>query len=121
MIDLDRRVAALAQAQYGHFTSDQLDSLNAARRARRHRIDSGRWERTHPGVFRLVGAPLTWESRVMAGCLTVDGSLASHLTAAHLWGLDGFGPVGVVDVTVPRHLRPRRRLGVRFHESLAFE
>jgi hypothetical protein len=121
MNDLDRRVAALAQAQFGHFTSDQLDSLDAARRVRRHRIDAGRWERTHAGVFRLAGAPLTWESRVMAACLTVDRSVASHVTAAHLWGLEGFGPVGVVDVTVPRHGRPRRRVGVRYHESLAFD
>jgi Transcriptional regulator, AbiEi antitoxin len=121
MQDLDRRVAVLAQAQHGHFTSGQLDALGAQRRARRHRVDVGRWERVHPGVFRLGGVPLTWESRVMAGCLTVDGSVSSHLTAAHLWGLEGFGPVGIVDVTVPRHARPRRRAGVRYHESLVFE
>jgi len=121
MHDLDKRVAALAQAQHGLFTSDQLDVLEGSRRARRHRLDAGRWERAHPGVFRLVGVPHTWESRVMAACLTVEGSLASHLTAAHLWGFEGFGPVGVLDVTVPRHGRPRRRSGIRYHETMAFE
>jgi REase_MTES_1575 len=48
-------------------------------------------------------------------------ALASHRTAAHLWGLEGFGPPGRIEVTVPRHQRPRRRPGVTIHESLAFD
>jgi hypothetical protein len=48
-------------------------------------------------------------------------ALASHRAAAHLWGLDGFGPPGRIEVTVPRHSRPRRRPGVTIHESLAFD
>ncbi len=121
MQDLDRRVAAFAEAQHGHFSSEQLDTIGATRRSRRHRLDTGRWEGVHPNVFRLAGAPRTWQSRAMAGCLTVEGSLSSHLTAGHLWGLDTFGPVGIVDVLVPRHGRPRRRPGIRYHESLAFD
>jgi len=121
MRDIDVVAARLARSQHGVFTRAQVVSSGGSKRAIDHRMHTGQWERPHPGVYRLAGVPLTWHSRVIAGCLTIEGSIASHLTAAHLWGFDGFGPVGVVDVTVPRHGRPRRRSGVRYHETMAFE
>lgn len=46
-------------------------------------------------------------------------AVASHRTAAYLWG---FGPLdGVIDVLVPRRRRPRPRLGVQIHSSLHFD
>lgn len=47
--------------------------------------------------------------------------MASHRSAAHLWGLAGFPPPGRIEVTVPRHRRPRSRGGVMVHESRAFD
>jgi hypothetical protein len=121
MRDIDAVAAHLARSQHGVFARPQILLEGGMRRTINYRLQTNQWERLHPGVYRLAGAPLTWESRVMAACLTVDGSVASDLTAAHLWGLEGFGPVGIVDVTVARHARPRRRVGVRYHESLAFD
>ncbi len=58
----------------------------------------------------------------MAAVLSAgSGALASHRTAAHLWGLAGFPPPGRIDVTVPRHARPQRRSGVVIHETLAYD
>jgi hypothetical protein len=119
--EIDVIAAGLARAQHGVFARFQLVFAGVAERAIDHRLHIGQWERIHPGVYRISGAPVTWESRAMAASLTSDGSVVSHLTAAHLWRLDGFGPVGRVSVTVPRHGRPRSHVGVRYHESLAFE
>jgi Protein of unknown function (DUF559) len=80
----------------------------------------GAWERVAPGVYRIVGAPLTWHGRALAAVLAAGPeALASHRTAAHQWGLEGFGPPGRIEATVRRHSRPRRRPGVTVHETLA--
>jgi hypothetical protein len=121
MREIDVVAARLARAQHGMFSRRQLIADGGSERAIDHRLQIGQWERVHPGVYRMAGAPLTWESRAMAACLTVDGGLTSDLTAAHLWGFATFGPLGVIDVTVARHVRPRAHSGIRYHESLAFE
>jgi len=123
MRDIDVVAARLARSQHGVFNRAQLMLGGSSKRAIDHRVHSHQWERVHSSVYRMSGAPLTWESRAMAACLTMDDGegVASHLSAAHLWGLAGFAPLGVVDVTVPRHARPRCRPGVRYHESRAFE
>jgi hypothetical protein len=88
----------------------------------RRLVDRGAWERVAPGVYRIVGAPLTWHGRALAAVLAAGPeALASHRTAAHLWGLEGFGPPGRIEVTVRRHSRPRRRPGVTVHETLAYD
>lgn len=121
MREIDSLAARLARSQHGVFSRAQLTRDGGTERAIDHRLRADQWERVHPGVYRLAGAPLSWESRAMAACLTAEGSVVSHLAAAHLWAGESFGPVGIVDVTVRRHVRPRRRAGVRYHESLAFD
>jgi very-short-patch-repair endonuclease len=56
-------------------------------------------------VFRVGGAPVTWNQRVLAACLASDG-VASHRTAAMLLGL-GPWPGGIIELTVDpnRHYR----------------
>src|SRR5262249_47749268 len=115
------RVADLARAQHGVFSLRQVHAFDATRGLIHHRLHTGRWEQLHPGVYRLAGSPLSWESRALAACLTHDLALVSHLAAAHLWGLDDFGPVGLIDVTLPRHKRPRPHYGIRYHETLAYD
>ncbi len=51
----------------------------------------GRWLDAAPGVVGIPGAPASWESRLVAATLSVDGrAVASRLTAAQLHRLDGF-------------------------------
>jgi len=122
MEDLDAQIGALAQRQHGRFSMDDVRECNGTDDEVWHRLQTGRWICEHYRVYRLAGVPLTWDGRTMAACLTaLPAGLASHLTAAHVWLPAAFAPTGVVDVAVPRHLRPRPHKGIRYHESKAFE
>lgn len=51
-------------------------------------IESGLLEPIHPGVCRLCGAPPTREQAIAAAVLGAGpGAMASHRSAAHLWGI----------------------------------
>jgi hypothetical protein len=121
MSAVDVAVSTIAATQYGMFSREQAVVAGATSMIIRRRVQTSRWERVHPGVYRLAGVPRTWEGRALAACLVQPGTLASHLAAAHMWGCEGFPGLGVIDVVVPRWSRPRRIAGVRHHESLAFD
>lgn len=83
----------------------------------RHLVERERWTRVGRSVYRVNGAPEAWEGRVMAACLAAGaGALASHRSAAAVWGLEGFEPPRVVDVTVDRRRGPQVT-GARVHRS----
>ena len=108
------RLSALARRQHGLVTRAQCASLGLGRGWVQHAIAAGRLERLHPAVYRLAGAPATWEQRVMAAVLAAgEGALASHRTAARLWKLGDFEDV---EVTVSRSRCPRL-VGVDVHRS----
>ncbi|MGI8685288.1 MAG: type IV toxin-antitoxin system AbiEi family antitoxin domain-containing protein [Acidimicrobiales bacterium] len=77
-------------------------------------LASGRLVMVQPGVYRLAGAPVTWEQRLLAGVLTAgNGAVASHRSAARLWDvLD----TDVLEITVPADRRVRVA-GVTVHRS----
>lgn len=77
---------------------------------RRH----GQVDVVEPGVWRMCGAPPTWEQLVLAATWSADG-VASHRTAGALWPLDGCRP-GIVEVTTERWKRRPNR-SVRLHET----
>ena len=117
-----QRVLARAATQHSLLTLDQCRALGLSGDATRRLVARGTWVRVAPGVLRIHGSPRTWESRALAAVLAAGPeALASHMTAAHIWGLEGFGPPGRIDVTVRRHSRPRRRRGVVAHETLAYD
>jgi very-short-patch-repair endonuclease len=113
MRDIDRTAAE----QHALLTLDQLRKVwtDAAISKRSQR---GLLLREHRGVYRLPGAPRTWEQRVMAACLARDGAVASRWAAAHLWGLEVRRPHQPI-VTFPAlgHGRRLRLRGVEAHES----
>lgn len=109
-------VARLAARQHGLVTADQLRGLGFSDPMIRRRVATGRWVKVDRGVLRIAGAPVTWESQVLACVLAAGpGAVASHRTAAALWGLDGCRR-GPIDVSVPVKRR-YRRAGVYTHES----
>ena len=94
----------------------QLQALGLGSATLRRRVATGRWAKVDRGVVRISGAPITWESQVLACVLAAgEGAVASHRTAAALWDLDGCRP-GPIDISVPRDRR-YRRTGVYTHES----
>src|SRR5256714_7015750 len=80
----------LIARQRGVLSRSQALEAGLGRGAIQHRLDSGEWQRLHPGVYRMRGAPPSWEQRLMAATLWAGPeSAVSHRSAAALWKLDG--------------------------------
>lgn len=119
--DLAGRVHELARGQHSVVTRRQLRAVDVGDDDIDHELSAGRLIREAPGVFRPWGVNRSWELRASAALLSARGpALISHRSAAWLHQLDEHRP-GIIDVTVPRHRRPRSRPGVQFHESGMFE
>ena len=81
-----------------------------------HRLNTGDWQRIHQGVYRMRGAPVSWEQKLMAASLWAGPEAAiSHRSAAALWKLDGIDAKDIVELTttgsrndVPRGLTLHR-------------
>ncbi len=99
--DRDAALAPVQRRQHSVASYPQLQHVGFDRHTIQRRIDAGIWELAQPNVIRDAGAPITWESRVMAGCLSTDG-VASHVTAAVLHGLDGVRRTPKPDITIAR-------------------
>jgi hypothetical protein len=110
----DALIARVAATQHSLITWPQVVSCGGTRKHADHRVAVGRWTRLGRGLFRVNGSPFTWESRVLAACLA-SGGVASHRTAAVLWGLEGFRQ-GPPEITIERG-HSFRRPDVRVHES----
>jgi hypothetical protein len=119
---MDHLIASLARTQRGLITRAQALDAGFTRRMIGRRIGSGRWLIVAPGVYCINGTPPSWEGRMLAACLSAGpDAVVSHRSAAALWALEGFAPPGIVELAVPRHLRHRRRAGVRLHETLDYQ
>lgn len=74
-----------ARAHHGIIT---LDGSGLSRAAWSRSLDAGTIIEVHPGVACLPGTPDTAERRIVAGVLAVgEPALASHRSAALLWGI----------------------------------
>jgi hypothetical protein len=113
--EFDTHLAALAERQHGLVTTQQAASVGVGPSSLRYRVRNGRWRPLGDGVYAIAGAPPSWEQAVMAAVLSCrPWAAASHLTAAHLWGLVERRPDGI-EVVVPRDRRRRR--GMVVHQS----
>ena len=105
-----------AEGQYALFTLDQAlaTGMNQTTVYRRARL--GRYVLVHPRVFSFAGLPAFWERSILAACLAAgQEAVASHRSAARLWGL--IDPSDdIVEITVPYAQRPRLRC-VTIHRS----
>lgn len=115
-------VQEVAEAQHSVISSDQMNACGASgiwiTRAVRHGVIL----RDGPAVYRMGGVPRTFETRVMSAVLSTRGpALVSHRSAAFLHGIEPVLEPVTLEIIVPRHRRPRRRMGIRVHESLAFD
>jgi hypothetical protein len=79
---------ARAERQHGVITHGQALRSGLSQTAVQRRIQAGRWDPVHHGVYRVAGSVRSWEQQLMAACLLARGR-ASHRAAARLWGLDG--------------------------------
>jgi very-short-patch-repair endonuclease len=108
-------VLSLASRQYGLLEVAQLHAFGLDDKAIGWRVRRGRVEKVQPSVYRVSGAPITREQRLLAACLAAGPeSAVSHRSAAHEWGLADFPDV--VEIVTPRAQWPRLK-GVRVHRS----
>jgi very-short-patch-repair endonuclease len=113
---LPTRLAAVARPQHSLITLDQLGELEVTRRRRERLLATGQIVRVARDVYRINGAPFTWQARIAAAQLAVGGdAIVSHRSAAALYGLDGFDQQRVVHVSIPASRRPRRQPDLRLH------
>jgi hypothetical protein len=103
----DTHIVSLFRAQHGSIHRGQARQLGLTRTEIQTRLRTGEWIAVHPGVYCPVVSPPTFEQRVMSACLAsgVD-AVASHASAAWLWGLLTRPPERV-SLTVPPQARPR--------------
>lgn len=115
----DSSIAVTARRQHGLVTRSQaLEVISAGSLERR--VRARRLEPVRRGVYRVGGAPETWEQHLLAVCLAAGPTArASFRAAAALHRLDGFAP-DVLEVTVFGD-RAAEIDGVAIHESTIFD
>ena len=85
---MDRAIGALAERQHGLVSRPQLLELGLGRRAIEHRLELGRLEPVHRGVYTIGHRLLARDGRWMAAVLACGpGAVLSYHSAAALWGL----------------------------------
>ncbi len=99
------RLDLFASAHHGVVTRQAAERAGVSRSAWYRALDAGWIAALHPNVARMHGSPTTVEQKIAAAVLAAGpGALASHGTAAFLWGLPGAEP-STVDLIVPRRER----------------
>ena len=100
----DALVGRQAMYQHGLITRDQALALGGTGPMVAVRRRSGRWDVERRGVYAIAGTPPSLRRSVLGALLAVGaGSVASHLTAAQLWGLS-FPAPDAIEIT-GRHAR----------------
>ena len=108
MEEVDR----IGQRQFGLVTTSQLAECKVSASTLRRWKAKKRVEEVQPRVYRLAGAPRTWESELLAACLS-SGGWASHSSCARLWNMS---EADDLHVTIP-HSRKARLRNVTVHRS----
>lgn len=84
-------MADTAREQHGLFTRGQAVACGADHRLIARRVASGQWEVRTTRVLAVRGAPTSARAHLLAAVLHVGGgAVASHRSAAALFGLPGF-------------------------------
>jgi hypothetical protein len=110
-------IADMLNKQHGVLTHEQALSAGLSRRLIAARLDSGRWQRLHRGVFVTFSGPVPREAQLWGAVLRVgEHAVLSHHTAAEAWRLSD-GPSGLIHVTVPRKAASSAIPGLVLHFS----
>ena len=82
------KIRALAGAQYGLVTRQQVLELGASDKKIRRLISSGQWDRTSSGIYVVGAEGPSWERRAMTALLLCGpDAMLSGFSAARAWGL----------------------------------
>src|SRR5262245_7702648 len=115
--DVPASIAGLVELQRGIITAHQALEAGVSRGLVRSRVEQGRWQRVHRGVYatfsgELSRAAILWAAVLAAG----QGAILSHRSAAELDGLAD-EPADFVHVMIPAERRLRGLRGIVAHRS----
>jgi hypothetical protein len=119
----------LATRQHGVVSAKQLRVLGYSKQLVMHECHRGRFHVLHRGVYAVGHRRLSWHSRCWAAVLGAEANevdevvwpaVASHASAAYLWGIYRYAPERI-DVTAPIRRRAQREFVVHFSSILAPE
>ena len=101
-----RSVSLLFKRQYGVAARSQLRNVGVSTLVESGKVARGEWDRPAKRVVRLSGSPSSPEQDLMIALLEAGpSSIASHQSAAWLWGL--LPPLERHSVTVARNVSVR--------------
>jgi predicted transcriptional regulator of viral defense system len=112
-VDRHRPLKRLATTQHGVVSTRQLKALGYSRSSASKANGVGRLHRIHRGVYAVGHEDLSWEGRCMGAVLACAPAVASHWTAAWLWGLLRSRP-STFHLTAPSRRHGRRDFRVHF-------
>jgi hypothetical protein len=116
----DQALSRFSEEHHGVFATGHASLLGFTERQIMHRKSTGRWQPAFLGAYHLAGAPPSWKGDLLAACWAGGfRAVASHRSAAALWGLAG-GRRSIQEITCPRWRRARHD-GLVVHESKAFD
>ena len=111
MKEVDRRLIALAEQQYGVVGRDQVRALGLSSSNLSYRVRQGQLVEFGTSTLRLPGTAPSWYGVLAAGLLDLGPqALITGRAAARLMGLDGFESESA-EFLVPRSLRHRTTIG----------
>jgi predicted transcriptional regulator of viral defense system len=118
--DIPVSTASIAQSQSGAVSRQQLLDSGLKSQTIFRRLESGRWQQLHRGVYAAFTGPVPRETWLWAALLRAGpGAVLSHLTAAELHGLIDH-PGESIYVTVPSTRRiTMRGIVVRMSSRIA--
>lgn len=106
---------AFASTHHGVVTVGVAARLGISEQAWHRAVHGGHLEQLHPGVARLHGSARTREQRILAAVWGAGpGAMASHRSAAYLWGV-ARPDDDPVDVILPARSREATLPGVLAH------
>jgi very-short-patch-repair endonuclease len=118
--DADLALALHAADHHGVFRGEHARMAGLSDRQIEARIAHERWLRIYRDVYRITGAPVTWEGQLLAACWAGGSrAVASHRSAAELHRFPGRIRT-FVEITCPRWRRARHE-NVVVHETAALE
>src|SRR5438046_1507041 len=107
------RFESVLASQHGLVTLDQLRDGQVSEGQTQRLVHQRVLRRLSPRVFGVVGARDSWERGLLAVVLSLQGSVASHASAARLWKFEP-RPEDSYEVTAGREYRAPMR-GVVLH------
>jgi Transcriptional regulator, AbiEi antitoxin len=110
-------LSSVLDRQDGVLSREQALDAGLSRHAIAARLDSGRWQRLHRGVYAAFSGPIPRSAQFWGAVLRAgDDAVLSYHTAAEIWGLSD-QPSSSIHVSVPKQSGPMRVPGLVLHYS----